>query len=87
MTLVERVLDDVIDRHLGKGLVVTRQEFIDHFPKDRVGTTGCFVSNSEVHTGQVHSPHNEPLTLRVRQGVYRVLPNVLEARMRTRGLL
>ncbi len=87
MTPVERFLDAVIDGHLGKGLVVTRQEFIEHFPKDRVGTTGCSLSNSEIHTGQAHSPHYEPLTLRVTQGVYRVLPNVLEARMRTRGLL
>ena len=85
-TLRERLLDAMIDGQLGRGLVVTRQEFMDHFGNDNQATTGVFLSNSEVVTGAPHSPSYTHFTQRVSDGVYRILPEALAARMRERGL-
>jgi len=89
MTLRERFLDAVIDGELGNGLVITRQEFMSHFSDDNPATTGCFLSNSEIVTGQPHSPMYSHFTLRVNEnsGVYRIHPEALNARMVERNLI
>ena len=87
MTLRERFLDAVIDGKLGSGLVVTRQEFMSYFSDDNTATTGCFLSNSEIVTGQPHSPMYNHFTLRVSEGVYRIHPMALHARMLYRNLI
>lgn len=87
MTLKIRFLDAIIDGELGNGLIVTRQDFMTHFSDDNPATTGCFLSNSEIITGQPHSPMYSLFTLRVREGVYRVHPEALHARMIERSLI
>tara|TARA_B100001063_G_C16683078_1_gene512879 strand:+ start:127 stop:399 length:273 start_codon:yes stop_codon:yes gene_type:complete len=87
MTLRTRFLDAIIDGELGNGLVVTRQEFINYFSDENPKTTGCFLSNSEIDTGQPHSPMYSHFTLRVDEGVYRVHPGALNARMVDRKIL
>jgi len=84
MTLVDRFLDAVIDGHLGTGLAVTKQDLITYLDSDFEVTTGCFLSNSGIRAGQEHINHYEPLTLRMRVDVFRILPSVLKARMRAR---
>lgn len=86
MKLRERLLDAMIDGEFGKGLVVTRQEFMQHFCNDNSATTGVFLSNSEMETGVLHSPTYTHFTQRINEGVYRVHPNALLARMHERGL-
>ncbi len=86
MSLRERFLDAMIDGELGRGLVISRQDFMAHFHVDNPATTGVFLSNSEVVTGAPHSPTYTHFTQRVSDGVYRVLPEALAARMRERGL-
>jgi hypothetical protein len=86
MTLRERLLDAVIDGHLGHGLIVTRQEVMAHFPSDPATYTGVMLSNSEMITGQ-HSPTYDHFTLRVAEACYRIHPLALSERMQTRGLL
>lgn len=86
MSLRERFLDAMIDGELGRGLVISRHDFMAHFHGDNTATTGVFLSNSEVVTGAPHSPTYTHFTQRVSDGVYRVLPEALEARMRERGL-
>jgi hypothetical protein len=86
MTLRERLLDAVIDGHLGHGLIITRQELIAHFHADPETYTGVLLSNSEMITGH-HSPTYEHFTLRVDEGRYRIHPLVLSQRMQERGLL
>ncbi len=85
LSLKERFLDAMIDGRLGRGLVVTREEFMDFFNEDNSNTTGCFLSNSEVDTGAVHSPTYDHFTQRIAEGTYRVLPRALEIRMQNRG--
>ena len=85
LAFADRFLDAMIDGHLGKGLVITRQELINHFPDDPETTTGCFLSNSEISSA-THSPTYRKMTLRVSNGVYRVHPDALLERMKTRGL-
>ena len=86
MSLRERFLDAMIDGELGRGLVISRHDFMAHFQVDNPATTGVFLSNSEVVTGAPHSPTYTHFTQRVSDGVYRVLPEALAARMRLRGL-
>jgi hypothetical protein len=85
-SLGDRFLDAFIDGLLGKGLVVTRQEFIDYFSEEPKTTTGCFLSNSEINSG-THSPTYRKMTLRVSDGVYRIHPDVLLERMKQRGII
>lgn len=87
MTLRERFLDAVIDGKLGNGIVVSRQNFMDYFSDDNPATTGCFLSNSEIVTGQPHSPMYSHFTLRISEGVYHIHPDALRARMIERKLI
>lgn len=87
MTLRERFLDALIDGKLGNGIMVTRQEFMQHFSNDNQATTGVFLSNSEINTGAPHSPTYNHFTLRVTDGQYRVHPQALQERMQQRGIL
>jgi len=87
LTLRIRFLDAVIDGHIGSGIIVTRQELIQHFHKDNELTTGCFLSNSEIRTGVSHSPTYNHFTMRIREGVYRIHPQALLDRMQERDLL
>ena len=87
MTLRQRFLDAVIDGHLGKGITVTRQEFMKLFADENPTTTGCFLSNSELITGSPHSPMYTHFTIRMADGQYRVHPEALAARMIDRGIL
>ena len=86
MTLPERLLDAVIDGDLGHGLIVTRQEVINHFRSDTETYTGVLLSNAEMTTGH-HSPTYKKFTLRIDEGRYRIHPLALSARMQERGLL
>ncbi|MFV7771608.1 hypothetical protein [Shewanella marisflavi] len=84
LSLKERFLDAMIDGKIGRGLVVTREEFMAYFDKDNSNTTGCFLSNSEVKTGAVHSPTYDHFTQRIGDGTYRILPKALEIRLERR---
>lgn len=86
VSLREQLLDAVIDGNLGRGLIVTRQDFMAHFQNEPETYTGVFLSNSEMQAGQ-HSPTYEHFTLRVGRGRYRIHPTAIAARMRQRGLL
>ena len=83
MILRTRVLDAFLDGKLGRGLVVTRQEFIKYFPDVDDGTTGVFLSNSEIKA--VHSPHYPICTQRLSEAEYRILPSALLERWKERG--
>lgn len=87
MTLRDRFLDALIDGQLGKGIVVSRKEFMEFFPEDNSATTGVFLSNSEITTGAPHSPTYTHFTLRVVEGLYRVHPQALQERMQQRDIL
>ena len=75
MNLRTRLLDAILDGQLGKGLVVTRQEFIRYFSDVDSATTGVFLSNSEIEAE--HSPHYPPCTQRLSDAEYRILPSTL----------
>jgi hypothetical protein len=85
VTLRERLLDAMLDGELGRGLVITRQELIQHFPDVPESTTGVFLSNSEITTGATHSPNYTPFTQRLSEGTYRVHPSALAERLNQRG--
>lgn len=87
MTLRQRFLDAVIDGHLGKGITVTRKEFMKFFDDENPATTGCFLSNSEIITGTPHSPMYTHFTIRMADGQYWVHPGAIAARMVERGIL
>lgn len=85
MSLRTNVLDAVIDGHLGKGLIVTRQAVIQLFSDVAETYTGVFLSNSEMITG-VSSPTYDHFTQRVGVGTYRIHPQALLDRMAEREL-
>lgn len=87
MTLRNRFLDAIIDGQIGRGIVVTRQELIQHFHNDNELTTGCFLSNSEINTGAPHSPTYNHFTMRIGEGTYRIHPQALLERMQEREIL
>jgi hypothetical protein len=78
MTLRERFLDALRDGRIGKDGIVTRREFMTYFSDENPQTTGCFLSNSEMTTGAVHSPNYNHFTIRLRKGVYRVHEEVIK---------
>ena len=84
MTLKTRLLDALLDGEIGRGLVVTRQELIRHFPDIPEVTTGVFLSNSEITTGARHSPTYDHFTERLDEGKYRIHPSALLARLNER---
>lgn len=86
MSLRTDLIDAVIDGLIGNGTDFTRQGVISFFPNSSPNYTGCFLSNSEMRTGQ-HSPTYKHFTIRVARGVYRVHPAALQARMQERALL
>lgn len=83
MHLRQRILDAVLDGRLGKGIVVTRQEVIEHFPDVPKSYTGVVLSNAEMTTG-THSPTWEHYTHRLSRGVYRIAPAALTERLQER---
>ena len=85
MSLRTDILDAVIDGDLGHGVVVTRQEVIDHFSSRPESYTGVILSNSEIDTSG-HSPNYENFAIRIRDGVYRIHPEVLAQRFNERSL-
>lgn len=87
MKLRDRFLDAIIDGQLGKGIVVSRKEFMEFFSNDNTATTGVFLSNSEINTGAPHSPTYRHFTLRVEEGRYLVHPQALQERMQKRCIL
>lgn len=80
MHLRQRILDAVLDGKLGKGIVVTRQEVIEHFQDVTKAYTGVVLSNAEMDTG-THSPTWEHYTHRIARGVYRISPTALAERL------
>lgn len=86
MSLGTELVDAFIDGLIGNGTDFTRQEVISIFSRFSPNYTGCFLSNSEMRTGQ-HSPTYRHFTVRVARGVYRVHPAALQARMQERALL
>jgi hypothetical protein len=87
MTLRNRFLDAIIDGNLGIGITISRKEFIDFFSTENPQTTGCFLSNSEIRTGAMHSPGYTHFTIRIEEGRYRIHPDAIKARMIERNLL
>lgn len=87
MTLRERLLDGVIDGKIGKGIVVTCQEFNEYFKDENQNYIKVFLANSEVKSGAAHSPSYRHLTIRAENGQYRIHPNDIEERMKERGLI
>lgn len=85
MTLRERFLDALIDGNIGKNGVITRREFMTFFSEENSLTTGCFLSNSEMTSGVVHSPNYTHFTIRVSKGVYRVHEEAIRERKKSRG--
>lgn len=85
LPLADRFLDASIDGLLGKGQVVTRQEFMDYFPELPKNSSGTFLSNSEVNSAK--TPTYRKITLRVSDGVYRIHPDALLERMKQRGII
>lgn len=85
MILRNRLLDEMLDGRLGCGLVVTRKEFIAHFPDVPESHTGVFLSNSEMSDGARHSPTWTHFTERVAVGAYRIHPKALLNRLRERS--
>ena len=84
MSLKEEIIDAVIDGHIGRNGVVTRQEVIRYF-QDRPKTyTGVILSNSEMDRD--HSPTYETFTQRVGKGQYRIHPEIITRRKTDRGL-
>ena len=77
MKLKTRLLDAILDGKFGTGIVVTRSEFIKYFHDVPEGTTGAFLSNSEMKTGVKHSPHYEHFLERIGEAQYRVHPAAL----------
>lgn len=86
MSLRSDLVDAFIGGLIGNGTDFTRQEVISAFPNLSPNYTRCFLSNSEMRTGQ-HSPTYRHFTVRVARGVYRVHPAALQARMQERALL
>ena len=86
MGLRERLLDALIAGQIGHGIVVTRQEFIQHFSDVGEGYTGVLLSNAEITTAPPHSPTYKYFTIRLRKGVYLIHPNAILERMQERGL-
>ena len=82
-SLRNAVLDGMLDGFFGKGLIVTRREMGTNFPEFAKNYTGCFLSNSEMITG-THSPTYKHFTQRITEGVYRVHPEALAARLKER---
>jgi hypothetical protein len=77
MTLRARLIALVRSNELGEGGIFTRQEFMHACRDLNPKTTGCFLSNSEMRTGRVHSPTYLHFTERVARGVYRIHPIAL----------
>lgn len=86
MGLRERFLDALIDGQIGHGIVVTRQEFMQHFSNVGNNYTGVFLSNSEITTAPPHSPTYRYFTIRIRKGVYLIHSQIILKRMQKRGL-
>ena len=84
MSLREEIIDAVIDGHIGRKGVVTRQEVIRHFPDRPKSYTGVILSNSEIDRD--HSPTYEIFTQRVGKGRYRIHPGIIAQRKTDRGL-
>jgi hypothetical protein len=80
MSLHNDVIDAFNNGSLGNGVDFTRQELVSAFPNYSPNYTGCFLSNSEMRTGQ-HSPTYRHFTIRVRRGVYRIHPSALQERI------
>ena len=75
MTLRELLVAMVRRGQLGKNGIFTRKEFMQVFADWNPKTTGCFLSNSEMRTGRVHSPTYLHFTERVARGIYRLHPD------------
>ena len=86
MSLRERLLDALIDGELGRGLIVTRQDLMQYFARENPATTGVLLSHSESEFGMLPRPSQAQFTHRVAEGVYRVSPTALAARMQERDL-
>ena len=85
LSLANRFLDASIDGLLGTGLKVTRQEFMNFFSELPLGSSGTFLSYSEI--GSANTPTYRKITIRVTDGVYRIHPAALLERMKQRGLI
>jgi len=85
MSLKLDLLDAMIDGHLGRGLVITRQDVIGYFHQRPDTYTGVVLSNSETQAS--HSPTYDKFTMRIADGEYRVHPGILLQRMNDRGLI
>lgn len=79
----DHLLDAMLDGHLGKGLVVTRQEVMSFFDGIKKSYTGVLLSNAELETSE-SSPTWRKYTQRIGKGIYRVHPIALANRLRAR---
>lgn len=76
MTLRQRFINDVRSGVFGPEGLVSRRAFMRRYSDVNPKTTGCFLSNSEMRTGIVHSPTYRHFTQRVARGIYRLHPGV-----------
>ena len=76
MTLRHRLITDVRSGVFGPEGLISRREFMRRYSDVNPKTTGCFLSNSEMRTGVVHSPTYRHFTQRLGRGIYRLHPGV-----------
>jgi|LNAP01.1.fsa_nt_gb hypothetical protein len=79
-SLRNELLDAMLDGSFGSGIVITRQDVIARFTSFSENYTKVFLSNSEMTTA-AHSPTYTKFTQRISDGVYRVHPEALVARL------
>ena len=82
MTLKQRFLDAVIKGELGSvddtGVVVTLKQFKAYFSDVKTDYVNSFLPASTIEPGQLTASHTRFL-FRIRNGVYRVYPDVIDA--------
>lgn len=76
MTLRHRLINDVRSGVFGPDGLISRQAFMHRYSDVNPKTTGCFLSNSEMRTGIVHSPTYRHFTQRLAIGIYRLHPGI-----------
>ena len=87
MSLREDLLDGIINGKIGRGLVVTRKEFVEYFARSQYSEKyiSSFLSDSEL--GSKHSTSYEKFTMQVEEGKYCIDPFAVFQRMKDRGMI
>jgi len=83
MSLRTKVIDAVLDDHIGQNNIVSRREVIDFFPNYSNSYAGVILSNSEMNRD--HSPNYQSFTTRIGRGQNRIHQDILNMRQKERG--